>query len=69
LDCRINTILNITNTGYIKYTLCNGTQTYAFVSSLGSYTITPCIQAGSVIPGFPFADVAVFTITNNGTSC
>jgi hypothetical protein len=69
IDCRINTILNITETGYIKYTLCNGTQQYAFVSTLGSYTITACIQASSVLPGFPFADVAVFTITSNGTSC
>ena len=69
LDCRINTILNITETGYIKYTLCNGTQQYAFVSTLGSYTITACIQSGSVLPGFPFADVAIFTITSNGTSC
>ena len=69
LDCRINTTLNITKTGYIKYTLCNGTQQYQYISSLGSYTITPCIQLDSVIPGFPFADVAVFTITSNGTSC
>lgn len=69
VDCRINTVLNITETGYIKYTLCTGIQEYAFVSSTGSYTITPCIQLGSVLPGFPFADVAVFTITNNGTSC
>jgi hypothetical protein len=69
VDCRINTVLNITETGYIKYTLCNGTQEYAFASPLGSYTITPCIQFGSVLPGFPFADLAVFTITSNGTSC
>ena len=68
-NCRINTTLNITDTGYIKYTNCDTTQTYAFVSSLGTYTITDCIQLGQVIPGFPFADVAVFTITSNGTSC
>ena len=68
-NCRELTELNITETGYIKYTLCDGTQQYAFVSSLGSYTIVPCIQAGSVIPGFPFADLAVFTITFSGASC
>ena len=67
--CRINTTLNITNTGWIKYNLCNGTTTYVFINTLGTYTITACIQQGSVIPGFPFADVAVFTITSNGTSC
>jgi hypothetical protein len=69
IDCRINTILNITETGYIKYTLCNGTQQYQFINTLGSYTITACIQSGSVIPGFPFADLALFTITSNGTTC
>lgn len=69
VNCRINTTLNITDTGWIKYTLCNGTQEYAYASSLGTYTITACIQLGSVLPGFPYADVAVFTITSNGTSC
>jgi hypothetical protein len=65
----VNTTLNITNTGWIKYTLCNGTITYVFVSSLGSYTIPSCIQQGSVLPGFPYADLAVFTITTSGTPC
>jgi len=68
-NCRINTTLNITETGYIKYTLCDGTQQYQFINTLGTYTITSCIQLGSVLPGFPFADVAVFTITSNGSSC
>jgi hypothetical protein len=68
-NCRINTTLNITNTGWIKYNLCNGTITYQFVSSLGSYTITDCIQAGTVAPGVPYADLAVFTITTSGTPC
>jgi hypothetical protein len=69
IACRVNTTLNITNTGWIKYTLCNGTITYVFVSSLGSYTISSCIQQGSVQPGIPYADLAVFTITTNGTPC
>jgi hypothetical protein len=69
VDCRVNTTLNITDTGYIKYTLCDGTQQYELISSLGTYTIIGCIQFGSVLPGFPFIDVAVFTITSNGTSC
>jgi hypothetical protein len=69
IACRVNTTLNITNTGWLKYNLCNGTSTYVFVSSLGSYTIPSCIQQGSVLPGFPYADLAVFTITTSGTPC
>jgi hypothetical protein len=65
----VNTTLNITETGYIKYNLCNGTTTYVFVGSLGSYTITDCIQLGSVQPGIPYADLAVFTIITSGTPC
>lgn len=68
-NCRINTTLDITDTGYIKYTNCDTTQTYAYASSLGTYTITDCIQLGQVLPGFPFGDIAVFTITSNGTTC
>lgn len=69
-DCRINTVLNITNTGWIKYTACpSGNTVYAFAGSLGSYTITSCIYAGTVQPGIPYADLAVFTITNPGTPC
>ena len=68
-NCRELTELNITNTGWIKYTLCNGTQEYKYIGSTGTYTIVPCIQQGSVLPGFPFADLAVFTITFNGSPC
>ena len=46
-----------------------GTITYAYVSSLGSYTITPCIYQGSVLAGIPYADIAIFTITSTGTPC
>jgi hypothetical protein len=68
-NCKINTTLNITNTGWIKYNLCDGTTTYAFVSTLGSYTITSCIQEGTVLPGFPYADLAVFSLITSGTPC
>lgn len=70
LPCKINTTLNITETGWIKYNECpSGTTTYVYISSLGSYTITTCIYEGSVLPGFPYGDVAVFTITTTGTPC
>lgn len=68
--CKINTTLNITETGYIKYNTCpSNTTTYVFIGSTGSYTITDCIIDGSVLPGFPFADLAVFTVITSGTPC
>lgn len=70
LNCKINTQLNITDIGYIKYTVCDTEYTeYIYVSNLGSYTITDCIVEGTVSPGYPLADVASFTITSSGTSC
>ena len=70
LPCKRNTTLNITEIGYIKYNTCpSNTTTYVYVGSLGSYTITDCVYEGSVIPGFPYADVAVFTITTSGIPC
>jgi len=68
-NCRENTQLFITDTGWLKYTKCDGTITYVFRSTLGNYTITDCIFQGSVLPGIPYADLAVFTITSTGTPC
>ena len=67
-NCRINTTLNITNDGWIKFVKCDGTTIYDFVS-VGTSIIGSCILQGSVSPGFPYANVAVFTITSNGTPC
>lgn len=68
--CKINTTINITNTGYIKYIACpSGITTYVFVPTLGNYTITDCIYEGTVQPGIPYADVAVFTLITSGTPC
>lgn len=62
--------LNVTDPGYIKYTSQNtGPDTYLFISSTGTYTLTDCAICSSIIPGFPFADVASFTVTNCGASC
>lgn len=60
--------LNVTDPGYIKYTTTGGTQ-YTFVSSTGTYTITDCVLCSSILPGYPFADIANFTVTNCGSSC
>jgi len=62
--------LNVTDTGWIKYdSQTNGDDYYVFVSTTGTYTITECAICSSITPGFPFADVASFTITNCGTTC
>jgi hypothetical protein len=62
--------LNVTDTGWIKYTSRTlGPDQYVFISSLGTYTITDCVLCSSIFIGVPFADVANFTITNCGTSC
>jgi hypothetical protein len=60
--------INVTDTGYIKYTASTG-QTYQFISTLGTVTLTACLDCATIIPGFPFADLASFTITNCGSSC
>lgn len=62
--------LNVTDPGWIKYTSQSlGPDQYVFISSTGTYTLTDCALCSSIIPGFPFADIANFTITNCGTSC
>jgi hypothetical protein len=60
--------INVTDTGYIKYTSSTG-QTYQFINTLGTVTLTACLDCATIIPGFPFADLAEFTITNCGSSC
>ena len=62
--------LNVTDTGWMKYdSLTNGDDYYVFISSTGTYTITDCAICSSITPGFPFADLAGFTITSCGTTC
>ena len=62
--------LNVTDTGYIKYRKKGETiDTYVFIGSLGTYTITDCLSCITIVPGYPFADVANFTITNCGSAC
>jgi len=60
--------LNVTDTGYIKYDTALGT-TYKNVTSTGTYIITDCADCSTVRQGIPFADLAVFTITNCGNPC
>ena len=61
--------INVTDTGYIKYTKSDSTTQYRYVGSLGNYDIPDCADCLTVIPGFPFADVANFTIVDCGNPC
>ena len=60
--------LNVTDTGWIKYTTVSG-DTYFYCSSLGTQVLTDCLVCSSITYGFPFADLANFTVTYCGTSC
>ena len=60
--------LNVTDTGYIKYNTPTG-QTYFYCSSLGTQVLTDCLDCTSITYGYPFADLANFTVINCGTSC
>jgi hypothetical protein len=60
--------LNVTDPGWIRYTTPTG-QTYQFISSTGTVTITNCAVCSTFDPGFPFADLAVFTVISCGTNC
>ena len=69
-DCKQNIVINVTDTGYIKYFNCTTEETeYQFISGTGNTTLTNCIDLPTIAPGIPLADVASFTIVNNGTVC
>jgi hypothetical protein len=61
--------LNVSDTGWVKWTLCDGTQQYHQYTTTGNKVIPECIQRGTVTYGFPYADLAEFTITGTGTTC
>jgi len=67
--CVSGVTLNVTDTGWVKWTLCNGTQQYHEYTTTGNKIIPECIQQNSVTYGFPFANLAEFTITGQGTQC
>lgn len=67
-NCVEDVEFNVYDSGYVKYTSCDGTTTYAYYTT-GNKTLSLCIITGSLIPGFPLGDVAGFNITFSGTSC
>jgi len=60
--------INVTDTGYIKYTTPSG-DTYTYIGSLGTQDLTGCIDCSTIREGIPFADLATFTIVDCGVSC
>jgi hypothetical protein len=70
VDCTIDYIINIVGDGWIKYTTCGGFTNYEYVvTSQSPYTLNACVETGSLLPGFPFMDIAFFNITDIGTPC
>ena len=69
-DCKEDVVINVTDTGYIKYYNCTTAETeYQFISSLGNVTLTNCLNTTTLIPGFPLLDVAAFTVVSAGVAC
>ena len=60
--------LNVTDTGWIKYD-DNSSTNYVYIGSTGTYTLTACAKCDTIRDGIPFADLALFTITDCGNSC
>ena len=60
--------LNVTDTGYIKYSMSSGT-TYQYIGSIGTVVLTNCLDCTTIREGIPFADLAIFTIVNCGNPC
>jgi hypothetical protein len=60
--------LNVTDPGWIKYDMASGS-TYQFIGTTGTVTLTNCLICSSINFGYPFADLANFTVTSCGTTC
>jgi hypothetical protein len=61
--------LNVTDPGWIKYENSTGGSIYVQYTTTGTKTITDCLDCASIDPGIPFADLAVFTVTDCGDPC
>jgi len=69
-DCKEDVVINVTDTGYIKYYNCTTELTeYEYISTLGNVTLTNCVNTTTIIPGFPLIDIADFTIVTTGVAC
>jgi hypothetical protein len=69
-NCNSGYTINVTTAGYIKYNDCNGNTYFQYVNT-GSRLVggTSCINPTTVLPGFPLANIANYTVTTVGTPC
>jgi hypothetical protein len=65
---RVNVVINVTDTGWIKYDTRTGT-IFKELTSLGNTTLTDCLLPSSIRDGIPFADLARWTVVSTGTTC
>jgi len=66
--CTSGITVDVTGAGYLKYTDCVNQNIYVFRNT-GSFTIPDCANASTILPGFPYSQVATFSITSSGTTC
>lgn len=68
--CHSGVTINVTTSGYIKYNDCSGNGTYQFVNTGYQFVGgANCLDYTTVLPGFPLANIAVFTMGSSGSSC
>lgn len=60
--------INVTDTGWIKYTTVSG-DTYYQCTSLGTTVLPDCLVCSSIKEGIPFADLGAWTLVNCGSPC
>lgn len=68
-SCTSGTTLNITDTGWLKYTDCDGNTQYFQATSLGTYTLTGCGYCNTIVPGIPFGDLGNYDVKVCGAPC
>lgn len=66
--CTSGITINVTDSGWIKYNDCFGNTNYEYVNT-GSQSFSNCANASTFNVGFPYSDLATFSITSSGSSC
>ena len=69
-NCNSGYTINVTTAGYIKYNDCNANTYFQYVNT-GSRLVGggSCLNPTTVLPGFPLANIANYTVTTTGTPC
>lgn len=69
VTCVSGYTINVTDQGWMKWNDCDGVQTYNYFYPGVQYISNGCINPSTVNAGFPFADLANWTVTFTGTPC